>query len=236
MHVNYLICDDELEAARSLKAKISELQPEASVKIYTTLQALLFNIEDFTDRIDGLFMDIRLSNANGIAGAEKLLSSHPEIKLVYITGYASEYLQELYCVDPKALPVAILTKPIEMKYLQNALDKISESGKRTELLPIKNGSTVIYLNAAEIISVTSDKRKLIIRHTDGNYEIYGKLSEFLEKLQDSFAQCHKSCIVNLNRINRIIGWADIEMADGSIIPISRTYKENIKTAVTLMNS
>lgn len=140
--MNYLICDDEPAAAESLKAKIAELEPDSSVRIFTTLQALLFNIEDFADRIDGVFMDIKLRNANGISGAARLLSSHPEIKLVYITGYASEYIQELYCVDSKALPAAILTKPIEMKYLRNALSKIHEREKQAELLPIKNGGTV----------------------------------------------------------------------------------------------
>lgn len=202
--MNYLICDDEPAAAESLKAKIAELEPDSSVRIFTTLQALLFNIEDFADRIDGVFMDIKLRNANGISGAARLLASHPEIKLVYITGYASEYIQELYCVDSKALPAAILTKPIEMKYLRNALSKIHEREKQAELLPIKNGGTVTYLSTAEIISIVSDKRKLIIRHQGGCVEIYGSLSDYREKLPASFAQCHKSCIVNLNRINRIV--------------------------------
>lgn len=155
---------------------------------------------------------------------------------MYITGYASEYIQELYCVDSKALPAAILTKPIEMKYLRNALSKIHEREKQAELLPIKNGGTVTYLSTAEIISIVSDKRKLIIRHQGGCVEIYGRLSDYREKLPASFAQCHKSCIVNLNRINRIVNWASIEMSDGSVLPISRTYKDGIKTAVTLINS
>ena len=178
--MNYLICDDEPAAAESLKAKIAELEPDSSVRIFTTLQALLFNIEDIADRIDGVFMDIKLRNANGISGAARLLSSHPEIKLVYITGYASEYIQELYCVDSKALPAAILTKPIEMKYLRNALSKIHEREKQAELLPIKNGGTVTYLSTAEIISIVSDKRKLIIRHQGGCVEIYGRLSDYRE--------------------------------------------------------
>ena len=127
--MNYLICDDEPAAAESLKAKIAELEPDSSVRIFTTLQALLFNIEDIADRIDGVFMDIKLRNANGISGAARLLFSHPEIKLVYITGYASEYIQELYCVDSKALPAAILTKPIEMKYLRNGAQQDTRARK-----------------------------------------------------------------------------------------------------------
>lgn len=231
--MNYIICDDEQGAADSLRLKIHKLEPDASVRIFTSLQALLFNIEDFTDRIDGVFMDIKLRGENGIKGSEQLLSSHPEIKLVYITGYGKEFLQEIYCVSANALPVAVLEKPISMRYLENALSKIKERDHLSELLPIKSGGTVIYLNPAEIISVTSDKRKLLISTCDGSYEVYGKISEFCQKLPECFSQCHKSCIVNLKHISRINGWTSLEMSDGSIIPISRTYKENIKTAVTL---
>lgn len=123
-----------------------------------------------------------------------------------------------------------------MKYLRNALSKIHENGKQTALIPIKTGGIVTYISTAGIISVTSSGRKLIIRHTDGNYEVYGKLSDFCKSLPENFAQCHKSCIINLNRINRIISWTSAEMPDGSVLPISRTYKDNIKTAVTLINS
>ena len=107
-------------------------------------------------------------------------------------------------------------------------DQVHEREKQAELLPIKNGGTVTYLSTAEIISIVSDKRKLIIRHQGGCIEIYGRLSDYREKLPASFAQCHKSCIVNLNRINRIVNWASIEMSDGSVLPISRTYKDGIK--------
>ena len=34
--MNYLICDDEPAAAESLKAKIAELEPDSSVRIFTT--------------------------------------------------------------------------------------------------------------------------------------------------------------------------------------------------------
>lgn len=231
--MDYIICDDKQKSAEALKAKIIELEPNASVRVFSTLRALMFNIEDITERIDGVFMSIKPKAGNGVSGAEQLLTSHPEIKLVYYTTYATECLQEIYCVGSKALPVALLIKPIETRYLQNALAKIREKEKKPDILAIKCGSSVTYLNTEDIIYINSEKRKLLIRTADMNYEIYGKISEFCVNLPAHFLQCHKSFVVNLNHVSRITGWSSLEMADGSVIPISRTYKDNIKTAVTL---
>lgn len=235
--VNYIICDDEPRAAESLQLKILELEPDACVRIFTSLQGLLFNIDDIAgrDRIDGLFMDIRLRGENGIRGSEQIISAHPEINLVYITGYGNEYLQEIFCVSSNVLPVAVLEKPVSMKYLKNALCKIKEHSHTPELLPIKSSGTVNYLKTAEIIYITSDKRKLLISTCESSYEVYGKLSELFEKLPGGFLQCHKSFVVNIRHITRINSWTSLEMSDGSVIPISRTYRENIKTSVTLVN-
>ena len=233
--MNYIICDDEPRDAEALKGKIAELEPEASVRIFSTIRALLFNIEDIADRIDGIFLNVKQVSEIGITVVEHLLYSQSGITLVYIADCASAYIQELYCVSTRALPAAILIKPIQVKYLLNALAKIHENKKQTQLIPVRIGCTVKYLKTAEIISITSTKRKLVINTTDGICEIYGKISDFCQKLPGCFIQCHKSCIINLNKIIRINNWTSLELSDGSVLPISRTYKENIKTAVTVMN-
>lgn len=233
--VNYIICDDEPRAAGALKGKIAELEPEASVRIFSSPRALLFNIEDIADRIDGIFLNVKQVSEIGLSGVEQLLYSQSGIKLVYIADCVSAYIQELYCVSTRALPAAILIKPIQMKYLLNALAKIHENEKHTQLIPVRIGCTVKYLKTAEIISVTSTKRKLVITSADGICEIYGKISDFCTKLPGCFVQCHKSCIINLNKIIRINRWTSLELSDGSVFPISRTYKDSIKTAVSVMN-
>lgn len=231
--MNYLICDDEPKAAESLKQKILSIEPDAKISCYTTPEALMFNIEDMRGEIDGVFMDIKLGGANGIRGAEKLLTQRPEIGLVYITGYPAEYVQDLYCVDDSAMPAAVLVKPIETRYLKNALEKLREKGARPELFQIKSGGTISYINLSELLYITSIKRKLLITTVSGNYEIYGKISDMLGKLPGYFVRCHKSCIVNVRQISKVTGWINLEMSDGSVIPISRTYKDDIKAAVTL---
>ena len=105
-----------------------------------------------------------------------------------------------------------------------------------DYISIKNGSAVIYLKTSEIISVFSANRKLTINSSAGSYEVYGKISEFCLMLPKSFKQCHKSCIINLDKVNKIISWSSMEMSDGSVVPISRTYKDNIKSAGTIANT
>ncbi len=230
--MNYIICDDEPKAAESLRRKILDIEPDAKITCYTTTEALMFNIEDMYG-IDGVFMDIKLGGASGIQGAEKLLTQRPGIGLVYITGYPAEYVQDLYCVDDSAMPAAVLVKPIETRYLKNALDKLRERGTRPEVFPIKSGGTISYINLSEILYITSIKRKLMITTVSGSHEIYGKISDILAKLPDYFVRCHKSCIVNVRQISRVTGWISLEMSNGSVIPISRTYKDTVKAVITL---
>lgn len=230
--MNYIICDDEPKAAESLRRKILDIEPDAKITCYTTPEAMMFNVEDM-DGIDGVFMDIKLGSASGIQGAEKLLSLRPGTGIVYITGYPAEYVQDLYCADDGAKPVAVLVKPIETCYLKNALERLRDRNTRPELFSVKSRGTISYLNLSETLYITSIKRKLMITTVSGSHETYGKISDILGRLPGYFVRCHKSCIVNVRQISKVMGWISLEMSDGNVIPISRTYKENVKAAVTL---
>lgn len=230
----YLICDDNEKAAVSLGRRIRSLDPDCDMMTFYSAEALLFAVEDCRPAPDGVFMDIKLKGENGISVAERLLNLHPKLSLIYVTGYAQEYIQELYKVPLNKHPIAVLTKPINMKYLKNALDKIKEKAVATDYISIKSGSEMIYIDARNIIAVSSNTRKLTIESADGNnYEFYGKLSDFIKLLPKSFCQCHKSHIVNMEHITKIKGWNSVLMRNGSEYPVSRTYKENLKTVAVM---
>lgn len=232
--MRYIICDDNEQFALSLKSRILALQPDARVEIFVGASALLFYFEEVSEKVDALFMDVKLNSDNGIDIAGKLLPRFPGIKLVYVTGYGSEYIQDFFACPSEAQPVALLTKPIEQRFLRNALEKIACS---TEAAPVafEQGGGVLYLKPDSIVSIASDRRKLIITADSGSYELYGKISEVSARLPDHFVQCHKSYIANLHRASEIKGWTSILMDDGSVCPISRSYKEQVKTATVLIN-
>ncbi len=235
--MRYIICENDEKASMLLKQKISDIEPDADILVYSSAEAMLFNIEDIRSKIDAVFMDIKLKNENGLNGIsaiERLLDTHPETKPVYVTGYAKEYLQDMYTLPSGKHPIAVLVKPVETKYLRNALEKIKDLSKKTSYFPIKTGGTIKYINTDDIISINSDRRKFIIHCLNDTYSTYGKLSDCLSELPDKFVQCHKSYIINLDHISQIKGWNSIIMTDGSEYPISRTYREQVKITAALI--
>lgn len=233
--MRYIICDDNKKFSETLKAKILALQPEAEIEIFTSASALLFYFEEISQKIDAVFMDVKLQSDNGIDIAAKLLPKFPAMKLVYVTGYSGDFVQDFFDCPSEARPVAVLSKPIETHYLKNALDKIAEA---PVCLPvaIKQPSGMVYLSPDSIIAVCSSKRKLLILTDSETYELYGKMSEIMEALPPHFVQCHKSYIINMHRISEIKGWTTALMNDGTVYPISRSFKEQVKTTAALINS
>lgn len=52
----------------------------------------------------------------------------------------------------------------------------------------------------DIIYIESEARKLHIYTENGEYSVYRKLDEVAERLPENFYRCHKSCVINLDKV------------------------------------
>lgn len=69
---------------------------------------------------------------------------------------------------------------------------------------------------------------LIYIHTTNNkFKTYLKLSSILPLLPDNFIRTHYSYVVNRNHI-QYISSTKITLVNGESVPISRTFKKNVK--------
>lgn len=77
----------------------------------------------------------------------------------------------------------------------------------------------------DIVKIDAKENYTMIYLFDGKNILSNKsLSKIEEKLNPSFCMCHKSHIVNINRIARIHKDFKIEMTNGMIVPLSRRRK------------
>lgn len=101
----------------------------------------------------------------------------------------------------------------EKKYL------LYSSGKSTsELIPCND---ILYLE--------SDGHKVHIRTDKTTYTMYGRLSNLLNQLPSTFMQCHKSYLVNMDKIKRI-DKREIFLDNEKVLPISKSHNRNVKKA------
>jgi DNA-binding LytR/AlgR family response regulator len=96
-------------------------------------------------------------------------------------------------------------------------------------LHLKDGTKMFEIKLSEILYIKGDGVYLRIYYTAKNY--YSTLSTFdqiLKKIPYSkFARCHKSYIINLMHLKKI-GKTECNLTDNITIPITKTYRENIK--------
>lgn len=70
-------------------------------------------------------------------------------------------------------------------------------------IPVITRKETTKVKVGEVLFIETELRIVNI-HTDGRvYRFYGKLDDVVKYLNDSFHRCHKSCIINLERISRM---------------------------------
>ncbi len=224
-----LICDDNLDFADKLKADISSLEPKSDITIFPTISSLLFALEDVGKSVDGIFLDIKNSDGNGIDAASKIKKRFPLIKLVFVTGYGDEYSQDIFNCPVGSEPIAFLVKPVKENYLKIALEKIQSTVTPNErYIPVTYNRTTTFLNEKDIIFISSDKRKINIYTVDKSYTYYDKLETVISKLGNGFCRCHRSYIVNFDFIKTTENWNALTMSNNTVIPVGKSYLDNLK--------
>jgi len=133
--------------------------------------------------------------------------------------------------------VNILEKEIELK--EKALSKLAEketfssgfssSENYNKIIALKNKTI---LNIDDIISIEVNGRYLEYALINKENSVIDRntLKDALHSLpSDIFFQTHKSYVINKNHIFKVTS-AEIEMEKGLIVPVSRTFRDNLKEA------
>lgn len=228
----YYICDDNIIFAKELEKKIHTIQPECKTKLFTTLAELEATLRNGT-KPNAVFLDIMNADGNGIQFAETLHKLDPMTKLVFVTSHAEEFYQDIFRCPPGSEPAAYLSKPVQEKYLRNALEKIIISSNETQaLISVNINHQTKYIRCEEIIYISSNLRQLDIITENEKLVCYGKMDEIQRRLPGYFCQCHRSHIINIRKIQRVNNWTSIEMKNGTQIPIGKVYLNAAKQAVS----
>ena len=105
------------------------------------------------------------------------------------------------------------------------------------LFPVKSGSEVNLLRCCDIYFFESQGRRIAIRTKAQEILIYSNFDQITEQTPDHFIRCHRGYIVNTHKI-RSVNYSDnlITMNDDSIVPFSRTYRDEVREAVDRISS
>ena len=223
------ICDDVPSVCSDLKAMIMDMKndlicKEITIDTFYSGQALIDNIKE-ENLYDLIFLDIELGKINGVEIGHIIRKQMEDYvtKIIYISS-KDIYDRQLFDVQP----LHFLKKPIDSKKVFDDIQlamKISEKENRNfEFKSFRNTIKVPY---RDILYFESRGRKVFLMGTKNNYTFYGNINSLEEVLPKFFIHPNRSYFVNYEFVT-CFKFEELIMTDGSIIPISRNKRKEIR--------
>lgn len=225
MSLKCLVIEDELPAQRVLKKYISDV-PSLELKgMYTSAVNALERLQE--DDIDLLFLDINLPKISGLSFLRSLKDPPEVIITTAYPDYAPEGF-ELSVTD-------YLLKPFSFERFLKAVSKITDiAGKKGSGSPTPDENDFVFIKIDKVFQkvdfkkiqfIESDRDYVKVVMTDERFSHLQTLKYWENLLpEQNFARVHKSFIINITKVQKIIG-NQIEIGS-EIIPIGRHYKQD----------
>ena len=201
--MNCIIVDDELPAIQELSYFIKNF---SSIKILEEFDDSIKALEYVQSHtIDIIFLDINMPKLDGMTLSRVINTQKPKPILVFISAYR-EYALEAF----EVAAFDYILKPYSENRIVETLQRI-ENSPSTKFINNKitlwKSEKLFVLNINDIYYCESQEHDLLIYTKDNQYKVTSSIGDFYKKLpQNSFLRCHRSFIVNLDKITEIIPW------------------------------
>ena len=212
--ITVAIVDDEPAIRQLIQSHLETIPDVKVIASISTGGELLDFMKN--NKLTAVFLDIEMADMDGLITARRIKKEYPDVLIVFVTAH-SKYAAESYQVDA----VDYLIKPVTKKSITKAINKIREflslhsnsnstSTKNTEKerILIKNNHEIYFLNINEIVYIEKEYKKAVIHTLRDIYPTTDSLLGLEDKLGNSFFRCHKSFIINIDKIEKIAPISD----------------------------
>ncbi|PQB06898.1 DNA-binding response regulator [Polaribacter filamentus] len=222
-----IIADDEPIARQILENYIEEIP---NLELIASCKNAFEVMEVLQEKpVDILFLDINMPKLSGLS----LLKTMQQKQNVIITTAYPEF-----AVEGFELSVTdYLLKPFSLERFLQAVNKVQHKpvikletteGVKEEIsksIFVKSDKKIIKINFEEICHIEAYGNFIKI-FTDKMILTSQTLSDFLEKLPNSFMRIHKSFVINFNELKLIDG-NQIVLQNDTKLPIGKSYRKAV---------
>ena len=218
-----VITDDEPMARKGLQGYVEKLDFLELVAVCEDAVQLSNVLKQ--QPVDLLFLDIEMPYMSGV---ELLTGLTDPPKVIIVSAY------EQYALKGYELDVTdYLLKPVSFERFLKAVNKVYDQvAKQTaacaepQFIFVKTTQKMEKVFFRDILFVEGMENYVSIQTSSGKVVTHTTLSLFLRMLPAThFMQCHKSFVVNLDKVFALEG--NLLHIDAYKIPISRTYKNDV---------
>lgn len=230
--LNFVICDDNENMLNKFNKMFDTIFISNNIDgsiIFSSTNPI--NVLDFakTNSVDVFVLDIQLkSTMSGIELAEKIRAFNKDSYIIFTTGHL-EYSLLAY----KLKTFDYIPKPITLERLEETILRLVDdiNGTPKKYIKIDNKNTLV--DESEILYIKREGMKLIYHTTTKDYDTYSSFAKMDSLLPKNFVRCHKSFVVNLNRIIHVEPVSNmIYFNDNSSCEIGPKYKREILEVLT----
>lgn len=221
------VCTDDVASGDAITHALAEGGENFAIKLFPTIfAAVTYIYDEVKGDLDILYMDERVAGENGIEAAGDIQKLFPELKVVFLT--EGKRRTETFF---RARPIFLLTKPIVEDAVRQSVERIREEIRTQHVLTFHFRGSTFRIAADSVYYIESQGRKLYLYTTGLLREVNMTMEEMRALLPDYFFQCHRSYIINLNMVQRLLP-GEVELRNRRVLPISRGRYEELRKRMT----
>lgn len=200
--LSFALCDDSQSAINRLSKMLDSIliqnNLDGQIVFSTQSPSDLLNFLK-TNPVNVVILDIDLNDKiSGLKIAESIRNYDKNIYIIFITGHL-----EFGLVAYKYKTFDYIAKPLTLERLQETILRLFDdvSGNNPKYIRLSNNKTIIPENSIKFIQ--KEGMKLVFTTDTRKYEVYNSFNKIDSILPKQFIRCHKSYIVNLDKIESI---------------------------------
>lgn len=229
--ISIALCDDEVKYLDYYENRITVVAQKLNLPFeiirFKSGESLLFYLEDNPNKFHLIYLDIITDGINGIETAKKIRNFNSLTKIIFLTSTKSFVFNafEVNATD------YLIKDEHDEKF--DILFKKTVSNLQLnfygEFITFKSNNTDYLFELNQIKYFENYKRLIIIHlHNQESHEFYYKLGDLKNRLEaNDFVLVHRSYLVNMQYIKKI-SKTELTLKDNSLIPVSRTYYNDLK--------
>ncbi len=215
----------------SVKSQAAYLSDEQWNIILSRTLGELMKYEETLSPIETACMDI--TGQGGISNVQTLRKRYEEMLLLII---ADTSISPVEYVKPSIMASSLLLRPCDGQEIDRVVREFMEAymerlenrkGQSSFVIDTKEGK--IHIPFGRIYYFEARDKKVFIQTDREEYGFYGTIDRTAEKLPAYFMRCHRSFIVNIRKIEKVmLSQNMIVLTEGRDVPLSRSYKAAVK--------
>ncbi len=221
-----LIVEDYPDEADALREALERYAQRHDLDLRITWSEAAQALATGSRTFDLVFLDIELPGMSGMDAATLMRSYDSSTPIIFTTSL-QQYAARSYEVDA----AGFIVKPVTYPKLEMCMDKVvgrlRASASRRLAFNVAGGMRVLDVNDIRYVEL---QRHDLVFHLGGAepLKLRGTIREVLERAggEGPLVQISSGCLVNMDFI-RLIKGSDIQMADGTLLALSRSRKKEV---------